>query len=427
MRLQYYEDKRRVFSKQVEETIRSGIIDDVKNEFPPVVKQPTAMNRTAGSQGRQQQIFGTTTSPRTVLSKHAMNFVHDYGLDMPSSTMPPEIMLRDPLDQEFVLNRKMAKKYYETQLQQRMAENRMKNQEQLEKKKKDVMDLDAKKEKALADQRKHENAALNSKVRQREEEDAERKRQRRMQARETATKILKDARAEHELREELERAKKEEYDRKLEEDFKRDKERRQLIAQKGDEAAMQKREEEKHIVEKITKAEANYMNVMQSKEMQLKMKMDRAVQKAEQRNEQTQKKREEEKKAEDERVNAYMNKIQKVKTTRVETEKKIKAMVARPDKLTPQERLAGIKKMKQQEAREQAAKIRAGMQQREAQVQRNLSYLKEENERRKEVKNLHKIDQEDNLQRKQAFEKMGLENRVQMILEKASRVQKPAF
>ena len=38
MRLQYYEDKRRVFSKQVEETIRSGIIDDVKNEFPPVVK-----------------------------------------------------------------------------------------------------------------------------------------------------------------------------------------------------------------------------------------------------------------------------------------------------------------------------------------------------------------------------------------------------
>ena len=116
MRLQYYEDKRRVFSKQVEETIRSGIIDDVKNEFPPVVKQPTAMNRTAGSHGRQQQIFGSTTSPRTVLSKHAMNFVHDYGLDMPQATMPPEIMLRDPLDQEFVLNRKMAKKYYETQL-----------------------------------------------------------------------------------------------------------------------------------------------------------------------------------------------------------------------------------------------------------------------------------------------------------------------
>lgn len=159
-----------------------------------------------------------------------MNFVHDYGLDMPSSTMPPEIMLRDPLDQEFVLNRKMAKKYYETQLQQRMTENRMKNQEQLEKKKKDVMDVDAKKEKALADQRKHENAALNSKVRQREADDAERKRQRRMQARETATKILSDARAEHELREELERAKKEDYDRRLEEDFKRDKDRRQLIA-----------------------------------------------------------------------------------------------------------------------------------------------------------------------------------------------------
>ena len=64
--------------------------------------------------------------------------------------MPPEIMLRDPLDQEFVLNRKMAKKYYETQLQQRMTENRMKNQEKLEKKKKDVLDYNAKEEKHLA-------------------------------------------------------------------------------------------------------------------------------------------------------------------------------------------------------------------------------------------------------------------------------------
>lgn len=70
--------------------------------------------------------------------------------------MPPEIMLRDPLDQEFVLNRKMAKKYYETQLQQRMTDNRTKNQEWLEKKKKDVLDIDAKREKHLTDQRKGE-------------------------------------------------------------------------------------------------------------------------------------------------------------------------------------------------------------------------------------------------------------------------------
>ena len=51
MRLQYHEDKRRVFTKQVEDTLRSGVIEDVRQEFP-AVKQPTAMNRTAGSQGR---------------------------------------------------------------------------------------------------------------------------------------------------------------------------------------------------------------------------------------------------------------------------------------------------------------------------------------------------------------------------------------
>ena len=81
------------------------------------------------------------------------------------------------------------------------------------------------------------------------------------------------------------------------------------------------------------------------------MKQERAVQRAEQRAEQTLKKREEEKKAEDERVNAYMNKIQKVKSKRVEAEKQIKLGVQRHDKLTPQERLAEIKVQKQLEAK----------------------------------------------------------------------------
>ena len=51
MRLQYYDDKRRVFTKQVEDTIKKGIIEDIKNDLQqPVIKQTTAMNSmTAGS------------------------------------------------------------------------------------------------------------------------------------------------------------------------------------------------------------------------------------------------------------------------------------------------------------------------------------------------------------------------------------------
>jgi len=45
----------------------------------------------------------------------------------------------------------MAKKYYETQLQQRMNENRNKNTETLDKKKKDVKDKEAKMEKAYVE------------------------------------------------------------------------------------------------------------------------------------------------------------------------------------------------------------------------------------------------------------------------------------
>ena len=54
-----------------------------------------------------------------------------------------------------------------------------------------------------------------------------------------------------------------------------------------------------------------------------------------------------------------------------------------------------------------------------------MNYLQEENERRKEVKHLHKLDQVETMERKKAFEYMNLENKVQMILEKASRVQRP--
>ena len=106
------------------------------------------------------QIFGSTTSPRTVLSKHAMNFVHDYGLNTPNSTLPPDIMLRDPLDHEFILNRKMAKKYYESQLSQKMGENKQQKIEEIERKKKVINDNSAKKVKAISEMNKVNNQIL---------------------------------------------------------------------------------------------------------------------------------------------------------------------------------------------------------------------------------------------------------------------------
>jgi hypothetical protein len=34
MRFKYFDDKRRALTKQVEETIREGIIEEVRKEFP---------------------------------------------------------------------------------------------------------------------------------------------------------------------------------------------------------------------------------------------------------------------------------------------------------------------------------------------------------------------------------------------------------
>jgi len=63
-----------------------------------------------------------------------------------------------------------------------------------------------------------------------------------------------------------------------------------------------------------------------------------------------------------------------------------------PDKKSHQERLADIKKMKHGHAKDLQRKINNGIRQRDDQVERNLTFLKDENERRKEVKHLHKID-----------------------------------
>jgi len=55
-----------------------------------------------------------------------------------NSTGPPEITLREPIDQEFLINRKMAHKFYQSELHNKMEENRMKVNEDLEKRKKDI-------------------------------------------------------------------------------------------------------------------------------------------------------------------------------------------------------------------------------------------------------------------------------------------------
>ena len=45
MRLQYYEDKRRVYTLQLEGTVKSGVIEAAKNDIAPIITQPTAMSR----------------------------------------------------------------------------------------------------------------------------------------------------------------------------------------------------------------------------------------------------------------------------------------------------------------------------------------------------------------------------------------------
>lgn len=52
------------------------------------------------------------------------------------------------------------------------------------------------------------------------------------------------------------------------------------------------------------------------------------------------------------------------------------------------------------------SKVTQGMKQREKQAERNLNYLHEENEKRKEIRQLHKLDQIESYNRGKNFHMM---------------------
>ena len=88
--------------------------------------------------------------------------------------------------------------------------------------------------------------------------ETERRNERARKARETATRILKDAKLEEEKRVELANKKQADYNARLEEQFERDKRYREVVAQKGDEAAQRERENEKRIVANLLETENTF-------------------------------------------------------------------------------------------------------------------------------------------------------------------------
>lgn len=289
-----------------------------------------------------------------------MNFVQDYGIVSPSSCMAPEISLRDPLDQEFVLNRKMAKKYYEKSLQDKMLNNKVTQGAEREKRKKELGDKEAKKQTEIEKLRKGEAALLKSKVRDRIAVEDERRQTRNRQARMTAIKILEDSNAERdELKERLKK-KQDEYDKKLNDQFERDKSNRDQIAAKQDCKAQKEAANERSIATKLVDVEMTGTQKIASKEAQLKKRQDTALAQSEQKNRIYAQQQEKNKKAEEDNLIKYVMKTQKVEKCRKQTVKMMRLVSNNPDKVDHKERLQEINKMKEEQSREQKRKINKG-------------------------------------------------------------------
>ena len=195
--------------------------------------------------------------------------------------------------------------------------------------------------------RKGEQAILNATIKERKDLETERREERARKAQQTATQILRDAKKEERQRVERENKKKDAYNSKLEEAFERDKKNRDLAAAKGDDAAAKERENEKFITQAIYEAEVKIVNKVTSKEAQLRMRQDKAAERARHIVEVAELKKEEKKLKEEERIVNYMKKIDKVQQTRIEVTKAQKLNIQLKDKPNHKERLAEIKKMQE--------------------------------------------------------------------------------
>lgn len=139
------------------------------------------MNRTVGGTARPSHHLrgaASVSHPRTAISKYAMDFTHDYGLSSPQSTMPPEIALREPLDKEFSLNRKMAKKQFERSLRDQMQTNRSMRLTDRDNWTRNLFAKETKKEKDIATQKKAEDLHLRNRIQDRKAMEDDRRYQR---------------------------------------------------------------------------------------------------------------------------------------------------------------------------------------------------------------------------------------------------------
>ena len=168
-------------------------------------------------------------------------------------------------------------------------------QEEQERKKKAINDNSAKKEKAIAEMNKVNNQMLQKRILDRKADEQERKAQRDIAQREKTHQILIKAKKAKEEEKEKEEKRKKEYDAKLEKDFQRDKENRKKVMERGDEAAIKERENEKLMVQQLAKTEDSIAEKIAAKEAQLKMKQEKAMMRAERIQEQKARKMEEEK------------------------------------------------------------------------------------------------------------------------------------
>ena len=137
-------------------------------------------------------------------------------------------------------------------------------------------------------------------------------------------------------------------------------------------------------------------------------------------NEARQRKQEEEKKVEDLRlakVVESMNVLQTRKSKSAAAQKNLNR-----DYIDHRARFEKIRFDQEYEQKEIKKKVQDGIVQRKKQAQRNMSYQFEENEKRKEIRSLHKMDQVEAFNRGKNFHMMYKQKLAERILEKSSRV-----
>eukprot|EP00347_Sterkiella_histriomuscorum_P010768 403374992 len=413
IRYQHYEEKRRAKIELIEKTIKNGVLGNIISSLMLKSKLRGSPQKTSNN---------NISSMNQDISRKLMGFAN-LSRSLPHSAGRPEIPLREPLDNEFKANRKLARQLYNQERVERVKQNKELQQQLLHEEQEKLQKRERTKDKQLEDERK-----MFEKEQKMLRDQHEKKRQ---QVLEMKQKMLKEKEKELKLREKQVQEQYEKYLQDKEEKMKRQQE--ELF--NADVEQMREMRDKHGVFQSKIRSE------QQEVEMQLKVIEEKLNEKERQKQDRLQKKQED-LKIHAEIVTTKLQMVKELSSTinhevlqrdleKMSKTVKNREILIKRDmenlKIRNQRKMESMAVKQKEQVKRQKEQFNYYMQKQELRDQLAVDVkdaLKEDIDKKKELSLLRKMDQEENYMRSMNFHNMYKQKLQEKISEKKERADR---